>query len=160
MQNHYTFINTLRAKLSFKQRSYREVFLITIKHDFSIGSENHVLYFYDPLGKTILPVTTYQNIDRFVGVYSANGYEKCLKTIAGIFKCKITGVVIYLRLSDRYYVHLRLDGNKKQYEIDIDLVDALCVAKCLNIPLYMEKHLMTTIGIKVTKDLLEKALKD
>ena len=70
----------------------------------------------------------------------------------------ITGVLIDRYKDDLYYAYIRVKKNNVSYDIDSGLTDALCLALMTGVRIDVNKEILNEYGIKVTKELLEKAL--
>ena len=70
------------------------------------------------------------------------------------FKDKIIKIVIFN--SDN--CHLSIEHELKKFQTHTALEDALIIAKLCNCKMYITENLLNDLGIKITKELLGKAL--
>ena len=168
MQNHYTVLNILLAKLltlkNSKRVGVKEIALITVTHEYNPGYEKHVLYFYSKHDQIILPINLYDN--KIENILSAaqktflptQNIYNAAKTFVSLLKGKITGVTIYAYKSGTYYSRVLLETVQNTFEIEVQITDALGLALAANVPMYAQTSFLKDFGFQVTKELVRKAI--
>jgi len=162
MQSNYTFSKAMLAKLNFikilsNESGSHECELILIKHDLCEAVTHHTLYFYCRKENYLITLeSTAETIETLIENHATT--KECMHrtfiNLIKLLKGKISKIIIYS--DDKCYVSI--EHELKQLEISLTLADALIIAKLDNCKIYITGKLLTDLGIKITKDLLEKAL--
>ncbi|HLB51914.1 hypothetical protein A3F07_02090 [candidate division WWE3 bacterium RIFCSPHIGHO2_12_FULL_38_15] len=140
--------------------NYNRVFecdLILIKHNSCDSKTTHTLYFYCKKenylitieSTSILIETLIENNDK-----TEYGLYLSISFLIKYFKAKISKIIILNCSCCQIYIEHKF----KQFQIHIALEDALILAKLDNCKMYMTENIISDFGIKITKELLEKAL--
>lgn len=188
MQNHYTVLNTILAKLwasknwkdnDLKNKGLNELSLITITHEYNEGYEKHVLYFYCKSEQFILPINLFDNqIETILAstqrtfLPTQNIYH-ITNSVVSLLKGGIKGIIINSYKSGDYYSHILVSRAntplrsklrevcappQDTFEIKANLIDALGLALHTNAQIYAENNFLREFGFRITKDLIRKAI--
>lgn len=176
MQRHYTVSNLIHAKkssLKLDNITFRNIYILTIilrgspivYDDTEKQALNNTIYFFCKEENILLPIDiSEEKISALFGFqkdtddHKANIY-KTISAIVGILEGRINKIVIN-RLDGRIYnAYLRIENGKNIFDLNLDLFDAIALNILLNTKIYIDKDILYTTGIKVTKELIENSLR-
>lgn len=129
------------------------------------NTQNTTVYLFNTKEKILLPIkmNTYAS-SKILLANDKDGHEArphIHNTVGRIIKAlkgKVLGVLIYGYHNEIFYSYLQIKHNGKKLEIDCKPSDAISISIRENVPIFVEKHIYTNAGIKVTKELLAKSL--
>ncbi|HOD01252.1 MAG TPA: DUF151 domain-containing protein [bacterium] len=111
--------------------------------------------FCKPL-KILLPIETGCECIQTQTVPSV--YNSVRRIIEGI-GAKALYLKIYLYCENVFYAYLTIKNGKETFDINVGLKDGIKMAREMKIPIYVRDQILENNGIKITKDLVMKALK-
>lgn len=71
---------------------------------------------------------------------------------------KIKSIIINDCQNNIFYSYIRVVRKEKVWDVDSKPSDSLAIALRLNIPIFVKKSVYKKLGIKITKDLLERSI--
>lgn len=80
-----------------------------------------------------------------------NTAARLIKALGG----KILSVIISRCHNEIFYSYIRVKHQNKNIDIDAKPSDSMAIALRINVPIYIEKKIYRSAGIKVTKEMLE-----
>ena len=124
----------------------------------------YTAYFYSKNENMILPLwLPNDSTDQILSTQSGrisprplvhDTLRRAINALGGV----INGILIDRYKDGLYYAYIRIKKNNVFYDIDSGLTDALCLALMTGVRIDVNKEILNEYGIKVTKELLEKAL--
>ena len=148
----YNFI-----KILSKVNRIHECELVLIKQCPDETITYHTLYFYCKKSSYLITIeSTSKSIETLIGnnEKTSNNVYFTLINLIKLFKAKIIKIVIF----NSGNCHLSVECELKKFQIHTALEDALIIAKLCNCKMYITENLLNDLGIKITKELLGKAL--
>ena len=119
--------------------------------------ESSTFYLFSKSLKILLPIEIDNN-----DVQSSTTptiYNSIKRIIEGI-GAKVLHIKIYHHYENTFYTYLTIKNDKEVFEINISFKDGIEIAKEINVPIYVKSRILENHGIKITKDLITKALKN
>lgn len=130
-------------------------FVTTIQNE---ADYNFTVYFVNKSTKTLVAI----NIDNSEINYYFHGYESdtslVIKQLLNLINIQRTSLVIYQVKEEKYSSYLRLELKDKKFDLEMNFPELLGISQKLNIPLYMEKDLLESCGMKIDKKLILKGI--
>lgn len=114
--------------------------------------ENNVFsthYFYEPNDQIILPIDV---------IPINTGLITNVERVLIALNSNLFGIKISLCEKDKYYTYLSIAKQKEIVDVLVEPSIACELANADNILICVEEHILKNEGIKVTKELIEKAL--
>ncbi len=122
------------------------------------------VYLFDPEKHYLISITT----DRWAceSILLAKQNLKLIRphihdTLYRLLRCfdsEVQCIYIYKVLDDVFYAYLRLVKNGHVLDLDIKVTDAISMSFRFNVPIFIADDVVNRVGIKITKELLEKSL--
>lgn len=115
--------------------------------DVVYNSNLMTFYFIHKGSKVLLPVEADLESST-LHIYDA------LRSILKLLKIELGCIKICLFRGNVFYSHLRIGVNRKIHEVNINMLDALNIAKHLSLPIYIEEEILQECGIKVSREII------
>lgn len=113
------------------------------------------LYLFCKSLKTLLPIEiVFNNKNTAPSIY--NSIRRILRG-CGI---GVSNIKIYHYYCNSFYAYLTLKKGDREFEFNIGIKDALEISKEMSVPIFVKDKILENCGIKITKDLLIKSLRD
>ncbi len=106
--------------------------------------------------KSLIPIEVHKNnYDNFSSPSIYNTVGRIIKA----FNATATKVRVYHLKSGIFYTYLTIQIEGSFFDINIGVKDGVEIAHELSIPIYVKGKIIERCGIKVTKELIKKALR-
>jgi bifunctional DNase/RNase len=139
---------------------YKKIYLLAV-----VPNEiNYTAYFFQKESLTILPVVISANsanslllaqrIEQTPPPCTCDTIKRLVLALGG----KVTGILIYHYKNGIYYSYIRVEKNGHCYDVDSELLDAVCLATVTKSQILIDSRILIKCGIRITKNLLEKSL--
>ena len=113
------------------------------------------LYLFCKSLKTLLPIEIiFNNKTTTPSIYNS------IKRILYGCGIDIAHIKIYHCYCNNFYAYLTLRKEGRDFDINIGIKDALEISKETAVPIFVKDKILENYGIKITKDLIIKSLKD
>ena len=119
--------------------------------------QSSTFYLFSKSLKILLPIEVENN--HVQSSTTPTIYNSIKRAIEGI-GAKVLHIKIYYHYENTFYTYLTIKNNKEVFEINISFKDGVEIAKEMNVPIYVKSQILEDHGIKITKDLIMKALKN
>ncbi len=105
--------------------------------------------------KTLLPIEIENSKKKEIpSIY--NTVKRVLKG----FNIGVSNIKIYHYYCDIFYAYLTLKKEAEEFEFNVGIKDALEISREMSVPIFVKDRILENYGIKITKDLLIKSLRD
>ena len=113
------------------------------------------LYLFCKPLKTLLPIEIEINTKS-----AAPSIYNSIKRIIRGCGMDVSNIKIYHYHSNNFYAYLTLKKEGKDFEFNIAIKDGLEISKEMSVPIFVKDEILENCGIKITRDLLIKSLRD
>ena len=106
--------------------------------------------------KILLPIEI-ENIDS--GTQVVPSIYNSIKRIligSGIF---VKGIKIYRQSQNNFYTYITIKNKENIIDVNIGFTDGIKLAKEMSVPIYVSEKILDEFGLKITSDLISKALR-
>ena len=125
---------------------------------------SYTAYFYCKAENMILPLyLEKESLEKLKAAQKnkpsaeSNTHDLIRRTIACL-GANVTEIIINDYTDDVYYSYIRLSRGTDVFDINANLVDALCIGLIYNCSISVNSKILELYGIKITRDLLSKSL--
>jgi bifunctional DNase/RNase len=83
-----------------------------------------------------------------------------VKRLLNAAEVSVTALKVYKFSNDTFYTYLSIKKRGSTLDINIDFKDGIEISKETSCPIFIEEGVLKSCGIKITKDMVVKALKE
>lgn len=113
------------------------------------------MYLFCKSLKTLLPIET-----AITTKATTPSIYNSIKRILYGCGIEVSHIKIYHFRCDIFYAYLTLKKEGRDFDFNIEIKDALEISKETSIPIFVKDKILKNYGIKITKDLIIKSLRD